>query len=96
MMPVFKGFPGPMTLPTISIQTINYYNAKPTLNSPRARIQYDIAQQPRLLEHLPGSLIDLLKAALESHRAALEIEHDSPDLLLYAQIWEKAKTAELT
>ena len=50
----------------------------------RARLQYEVAQQPRLLAHLPTPLIDLLQTALDSHRLALKIDQDNPDLLLYA------------
>ncbi len=49
----------------------------------RARIQYEVAQQPRLLEHLPTPVLDLLQVALGSHRYALRIENDNADLLLY-------------
>lgn len=52
----------------------------------RARLQFDVAQQPRLLAHLPFSSVDLLQLALESHRYALDIRQDNPDLLLYAQV----------
>jgi len=51
---------------------------------PRARLQYEISQQPRLLASLLLSLMDLLQLALESHRYALDIKQDNPDLLLYA------------
>ena len=37
-----------------------------------------------MLAQLPLSLSDLLQVALESHRYALGIDQDSPDLLLYA------------
>ena len=55
-----------------------------SLNLTRARLQYEIAQQPRLLAHLPTPLFDLLQIALDSHRFALKIDQDNPDLLLYA------------
>ncbi|KAL6715612.1 hypothetical protein ACLMJK_006573 [Lecanora helva] len=47
----------------------------------KARLQFDVTQQPRLLQHLPTPLIDLLHTALDSHRAALQIQQDTPDLL---------------
>lgn len=53
-------------------------------NLTRARLQYEVAQQPRLLAHLPTPLFDLLQIALESHKIALKIDQDNPDLLLYA------------
>jgi len=52
----------------------------------RARLQYELAQQPRLLAFMPFSLMDLLQLALESHRYALDIKQDNPDLLLYASL----------
>lgn len=59
---------------------------KAVLKHPRARLQYDLAEQPRLLAHLPYSLIDLLQLALESHRIALDINQDNADLLLYVSL----------
>lgn len=50
----------------------------------RARLQYELAQQPRLLAFMPSSSMGLLQLALESHRYALDIKQDNPDLLLYA------------
>lgn len=47
----------------------------------KARLQFDVAQQPRLLAHLPFSSVDLLQLALESHRYALDIRQDNSDLL---------------
>jgi hypothetical protein len=52
----------------------------------RARLQYELAQQPRLLAFMPFSLMDLLQLALESHRYALDIKQNNPDLLLYASL----------
>lgn len=52
----------------------------------RARLQYELTQQPRLLAFMPFSLMDLLQLALESHRYALVIKQDNPDLLLYASL----------
>lgn len=50
----------------------------------RARLQYEVAQQPRLLEQLPTPLVELLQKTLDSHRLALTIDQDNADLLLYA------------
>lgn len=52
------------------------------LTNKRARLQYDLAQQPRLLQYLPGTMLDLLKTALDSHRRALDINQENTDLLL--------------
>ena len=50
----------------------------------RARLKYDLSQQPRFLKQLyPTTLVDLLRAALDAHRVALAIDQDNPDLLLY-------------
>jgi hypothetical protein len=48
----------------------------------RARVQYELTQHPRLLVQLPGSLLDLLKTALESSRYALALKQDNADVLL--------------
>ncbi|KAL8999499.1 MAG: hypothetical protein Q9169_001704 [Polycauliona sp. 2 TL-2023] len=47
----------------------------------RARLQYELAQQPRLTPYVPGGTFDLLKTALRSHRYALSINQDNADLL---------------
>ncbi|KAF6240511.1 hypothetical protein HO173_001179 [Letharia columbiana] len=47
----------------------------------KARLQYEVAQQPRLLEYLPTPLIELLQTTLDSHRRALTIDQDNADLL---------------
>lgn len=47
----------------------------------KARLQYEVAQQPRLLEHLSTPLIELLQTTLDSHRLALTIDQDNADLL---------------
>ncbi|MCJ1400420.1 hypothetical protein MMC11_003625 [Xylographa trunciseda] len=47
----------------------------------KARLQYDISQQPRLLAQLPVTLNDLLELALESHRSALNLKQDDADVL---------------
>lgn len=49
----------------------------------RARIQYDITQHPILLEQLGEPVEDLLRAALDSSRAALSLRQDNDDALLY-------------
>ena len=55
-----------------------------SLKIARARLQYEVAQQPRLLEYLPTPLIELLHTTLDSHRLALTIDQENADLLLYA------------
>ena len=65
------------------------------LKHARARLQYDLAQQPRLLAHLPFSSMDLLELALESHRYALDINQDNADLLLYASFLSSNKDGTL-
>ncbi|KAL8842640.1 MAG: hypothetical protein Q9170_000415 [Blastenia crenularia] len=47
----------------------------------KARLQYGLAQQPRLLQHLPAASVDLLQTALDSHRYALELNQANADLL---------------
>lgn len=47
----------------------------------KARLQYELAQQPRLLAHLPDSSPSPLQLALESHKVALDIDPDNADLL---------------
>ena len=49
----------------------------------RARIQYDLSQQPRLLHYLPTNVLSLLQASLESHRYALNLKGDDTNTLLY-------------
>ena len=49
----------------------------------RGRLQYELTQHPKLLAQLPGSLLGLLQAALESSRNALALRQDNPDVLLY-------------
>jgi len=41
----------------------------------------DLSQQPSLVSKLPVSLIDLLQQALASHRYALRLNQDNPDVL---------------
>lgn len=52
------------------------------LTTSRARLQYELSQQPRLLAELPISLVELLQLTLESHRAALHLKQDDADALL--------------
>lgn len=78
----FRSFLGPLTYYTIS-ETLAFRLAV-SLKYVRARLQYEVAQQPRLLEHLPTPLIELLQTTLDSHRLALMIDQDNADLLLYA------------
>ncbi|KAL9589600.1 MAG: hypothetical protein Q9203_001607 [Teloschistes exilis] len=47
----------------------------------KARLQYELSQQPRLLPHLQRNEMSLLNSAVASHRNALSISRDSPDLL---------------
>ncbi|KAL9587487.1 MAG: hypothetical protein Q9212_000189 [Teloschistes hypoglaucus] len=51
----------------------------------KARLQYELSQQPRLLPHLQRNEMSLLNSAVASHRDALSIRRDSPDLLLYVR-----------
>lgn len=48
----------------------------------RARVQYEITQYPKLVAELPGPLLDLLRVALDSSRAALQLDPENADLLL--------------
>ena len=52
------------------------------LTQSRARVQYQITQQPRLLAQNPAPLVDLLQVALDSHRYALQSRPDDADALL--------------
>ena len=47
----------------------------------KARLQFEIAQHPALVDHVGLRLIDLLKLALESHRYALRLNEENPDIL---------------
>ncbi|KAH6682068.1 hypothetical protein B0J14DRAFT_229858 [Halenospora varia] len=47
----------------------------------KARVQYELTQYPKLLKQLPGSLLDLLKTALDSSRYALKVQGDDADAL---------------
>ncbi|KAI5301058.1 hypothetical protein KEM56_002011, partial [Ascosphaera pollenicola] len=47
----------------------------------KARTQYEITQHPKLSKQLPAPLLDVLNAALQSHRAALVLNQESVDAL---------------
>ena len=47
----------------------------------KARLQLEITQQPALVEHVGLPLIDLLNYTLESHRFALRLNEENPDVL---------------
>ncbi|PWY79564.1 hypothetical protein BO70DRAFT_371638 [Aspergillus heteromorphus CBS 117.55] len=47
----------------------------------KARVQYEITQHPKLAAQLSAPLVDVLRVALESHRAALGLEQDNADAL---------------
>lgn len=53
------------------------------LISYRARVLYELTQYPKLRAQLPGTLLDLLSAALEASRFALSLKQDNADILLY-------------
>ena len=57
------------------------------LTEARARVQYELTQHPRLLEQLPGTLLELLQTALESSRYALSLKQDNADVLLYVHFF---------
>jgi hypothetical protein len=52
-------------------------------DSIRARLQYDVSQQPKLLQHCPTPVLELLSRSLELHRYALNLKQDDSDALLY-------------
>ncbi|KAL1956349.1 hypothetical protein VTO42DRAFT_7432 [Malbranchea cinnamomea] len=47
----------------------------------KARVQYEITQHPKLASQLPAPMIEILHIALRSHRDALDLQQDSPDIL---------------
>lgn len=47
----------------------------------KARLELEITQQPALVEHVGLPLIDLLRQTLDSHRYALRLNEENPDLL---------------
>ena len=71
------------------VQTVFYLTvtspgpASCILTGSRARVQYQITQHARLLAQHATSAVELLKAALESHRYALTLRPDDADALLY-------------
>lgn len=79
-IPGYKSFHNPSILLTTS-KMGKLFGLHITKNN-RARLQFEVAQQPRLLAHLPTPLIDLLRLALDSHRYALKVDQDNADLLL--------------
>jgi tetratricopeptide (TPR) repeat protein len=52
-----------------------------TITPPRARVQYEITQHPKLAAQLPAPQGELLQIALQSHRDALGLEQDNADVL---------------
>lgn len=48
---------------------------------PRARVQYEITQHPKLAAQLPAPQAEILQIALQSHRDALKLEQDNADAL---------------
>ncbi|PMD13400.1 hypothetical protein NA56DRAFT_712151 [Hyaloscypha hepaticicola] len=47
----------------------------------KARLQYELTQHPKLLQQLPGSLLELLQTAIESSRYALKLNGQNADVL---------------
>lgn len=47
----------------------------------KARLQFEITQQPSLVDHLGLPLVDLLQQTLQSHRYALRLNEENPDVL---------------
>ncbi|KAL2074641.1 hypothetical protein VTL71DRAFT_8419 [Oculimacula yallundae] len=47
----------------------------------KARVQYELTQHPKLLQQLPGSLLDLLQTALTSSKLALSLNEENADAL---------------
>jgi hypothetical protein len=52
------------------------------LSTARARVQYELTQHPKLTAQLPGTLLELLRTALDSSRVALILNQDNADALL--------------
>ncbi|EME49204.1 hypothetical protein DOTSEDRAFT_163364 [Dothistroma septosporum NZE10] len=50
----------------------------------KARLQLEISQQANLVEHIGVSIIDWLQQTLQSHRYALKLNGDNPDILFNA------------
>ncbi|CAK4030595.1 hypothetical protein DOTSEDRAFT_163364 [Lecanosticta acicola] len=47
----------------------------------KARLQLEISQQANLVEHIGVPLVEWLQTTLESHRYALQLNQDNPDVL---------------
>ncbi|KAJ5715917.1 uncharacterized protein N7483_013098 [Penicillium malachiteum] len=47
----------------------------------KARVQYEITQHPKLAAQLPSPQAEILQQALQSHRDALHMDQDNPDVL---------------
>ncbi|KAE9379636.1 hypothetical protein N431DRAFT_434565 [Stipitochalara longipes BDJ] len=47
----------------------------------KARLQYELTQHPKLLQQLPGSLLELLQTAIESSKYALKLNEQNADVL---------------
>lgn len=62
-------------------QALARYPANFDLAYNKARLELEITQQPALVEHIGLPLIELLRQTLESHRVALKIKDDVPDVL---------------
>ncbi|KAK4634464.1 UPF0656 protein [Fulvia fulva] len=50
----------------------------------KACLQLEISQQANLVEHIGVSILDWLKQTLESHRYALKLSEENPDILFNA------------
>lgn len=50
----------------------------------KARLQLELSQQANLVEHIGVSIINWLQQTLESHRYALKLSEDNPDILFNA------------
>ena len=62
----------------------------------KARLQYAITQQPRLIHQLPGALLDYLTVAGSSHDFALKLHGENPDVLFnLAQVYSSLAEALL-
>ena len=86
MMPDFRSSLDLLTYHTTSEMQACLLSLGSVAENIRARLQYEISQQPRLLERLSTPLLELLQTTLDSHRLALTINQDNADLLLYAVV----------
>ncbi|KUJ21453.1 uncharacterized protein LY89DRAFT_577669 [Mollisia scopiformis] len=50
-------------------------------NNCRTGLQYEITQHPKIVENLPGTLLELLQTALDSSRYALKLDPEDADAL---------------